>query len=375
MPAPAEPLLFVFDAHCDVVQAVCDRGVDLGRRQAATHFDLPRARSGGVRAQVLALFVDPSRFKGEPAWRRTRQMLTALERTAAAHPGRFALVRSAGAVRDGLRAGQVCGLLGLEGAHGLGTSEPRKVRSRLEWLMERGLRVFGLTWNNSNALAGAAVDGGGGLTRLGREVVGACQRHGVLVDLSHSSDETARDVLRVSRAPVFASHSNARALCEVPRNLPDDLLRAIGRAGGMVCANFYPGFLDARAFRAIAAGQAAFANRFEELERRFRTDPAGRMLAERRLARSAMREVPRVPLARVVDHLLHLLRTAGEGAVGLGADFDGMLLTPVGLEDVRCYPRLAQALRRRGVADEVVRGLMGENLLGLLERAEERGAR
>jgi len=366
---PRDP--FVFDAHCDVVQAVCDRGVDLGRRQRATHFDLPRAWRGGVGAQLFALFADPRRYPGEAAWRRTLELLRAMEGAAGARPRRLALARTGRQIRENLALGRVSALLGVEGAHGLGTAEARSVRARLDLLFERGLRCLGLTWNNSNALAGAAVDGGGGLTRLGREVVRACQRHGVLVDLSHASDATARDVLRLARrAPVFASHSNARALCDVPRNLPDELLREIGRGGGVVCASFYPGFLDARAFAAIEAGQARFAQRAEALERRLRAEPAARAVAERRLARLALRAVPPVPLERVCAHVEHLLGTVGERSVGLGADFDGMLLAPVGLEDASCYPRLARALRRRGHPAERVRGVLGLNLLRLFERAE-----
>lgn len=365
---------FVFDAHCDVAGAVCDRGVDLSRRQRATHFDLVRARRGGVGAQVFAMFADPARYPGERAWRRTVRMLEALEGQAAAHPDRLRLARTARELREDRPSGRVSGVLGVEGAHGLGAGGPGKARARLELLLGRGLRVFGLTWNNSNALAGAAVDGGGGLTRLGREVVLACQGRGVLVDLSHASDRTARDVLRTARGPVVASHSNARALCDVPRNLPDDLLREIGRGGGVVCANFYPGFLDLRAFQAIQAGEAASRGRFEELERRLRGAPLALAVAERRLAFAAMRRVPVVPLSRVVAHVEHLLETAGERSVGLGADYDGMLLTPSGLPDASSYPRLAAALRRRGHGPGVVRGVMGENLLALLERAEE-GAR
>lgn len=353
-----------------MVQAVCDRGVDLGRRQRATHFDLPRARAGGVGAQIFAMFADPARYRGEAAWRRTLEMLEALERAAEKHPRRLSIARTAREIREDRAQGRLSGLLGLEGAHGLGSGDPKKVRVRLERLFDHGLRCLGLTWNNSNALAGAAVDGGAGLTRLGREVVRECQRRGVLVDLSHASDQTARDVLRRAQGPVFASHSNARALCDVRRNLPDELLEEIGRQGGMVCANFYPGFLDAQAFAAIMAGQAAFADRFEELERRLARDPAARMAAERKLARVAMRAVPEIPLARVAEHVDYLLRTVGTRSVGLGADFDGMLLTPTGLEDASCYPRLARALQRRNIPAELVRGVLGENLLKLVERAE-----
>ncbi|MBI5547796.1 MAG: dipeptidase [Deltaproteobacteria bacterium] len=359
----------VFDAHCDVVQALCDRGVDLARRQRATHFDLPRARAGGLGAQFFALFADPAHYRGAAAWRRTQQMLAALEAVAARHPDRLALARSAAEIRASWSQGRLAALVGLEGAHGLGSGDERRVLARFGRLVRHGLRYLGLTWNNSNALAGAAVDGGGGLTALGRRVVRACQCQGVLIDVSHSSDRTAWDVLALVRGQIIASHSNARALCDVPRNLPDDLLRAIGRQGGVVCANFYPGFLDERAFGRIAQNLRACAQKTREIEERYQDAPSRRMEAERRLALTTMRNVPRVPLSRVVEHIHHLVRVAGEHAVGIGSDFDGILLTPKGLDDVSAFPRLERALARR-LPESVVRGVLGQNLLRVVEQAE-----
>jgi membrane dipeptidase len=359
----------IVDAHCDVAQAMVDQGLDIGRRLRSTHFDLVRAREGGLAAQFFALFVSPDDYHGEAAWRRTRAMLEAVEAAARAHPRRLALARSAQQVRVHHRAGRIAALVGVEGAHGFGTSSPDLLLARLRLVAKRGVRYLGLTWNNSNAVAGASVDEGGGLTALGRRVVRECERLGVVVDLSHASDQTARDVLAMARRPVIASHSNARALCDVPRNLPDDLLRAIGRRGGVIGVNFFAGFLDAKVFAALEQRREAGVAQFEALRRRYQGNPGGLMTAEQRLVRASLRDLAPVPLSRLLDHVEHIVKVAGPHAVGLGADFDGMFLAPKGLDDVAAYPRLARELARR-FPKAVVRGILGENLLRVLEECE-----
>ncbi len=354
--------MFVFDAHCDILQAVSDHRLDLGRRQRTTHFDLPRARAGGVGAQVFVLFSDPEEFLGEPAWARTLALLEAFEALLARHPRRVVPARREADLAAAQSRGALAAYLGLEGAHGLGRTE--RALPRLRLLARRGLRYLGLTWNNSNAFAGAAADRGGGLTTLGVRLASACQELGVQLDVSHASDATVRDVLSLGR-PVLASHSNARALCDVPRNLPDPLLRAVGRGGGVVCANFFPGFLSPGLGGELARRQQSFAPTLAALTRRIPDDRPRRLRALRRAILRSLRTVPRVPLARVVEHVLHLVRVAGPHAVGLGADFDGMLLTPRGLESAADCPDLERALRRQLPAD-VVRAVMGGNLRRLL---------
>jgi membrane dipeptidase len=361
--------LFVFDSHCDVALAMLDRGVDIGKKQRRTHFDLHRARAGGIGAQFFALFADPSEVSGAGAWRRTRALLAAVESAAAAHPQLLALVTTASAIQQQRAAGRLAGLLGMEGAHGFGTRSSDLLLSRLAWLAKRGLRYLGLTWNNSNVVAGAAVDGGDGLTPLGRRVVKECERRGILVDVSHSSDATVRDVLACSKKPIIASHSNARALCDVPRNLPDELLRAIGRRGGVVSINFFPGFLSKRVADELEVRYGRWAPGVALLAERYKDDLDRRREAQVRLIRRSINGVPRATLAQVVDHVSHVARVAGRHAVGLGADYDGMLLTPDGLEDASAYPALAEALSRRFSAREV-QGITGENLLRVVGEVE-----
>ena len=213
------------------------------------------------------------------------------------------------------------------------------------------------------------MDGGGGLTPLGRQLVRKLQSRGVLIDLSHSSDQTAWDILKQTKKPVLASHSNARTLCDVPRNLTDELLRAIGSQGGVVGVNFYTAFLDERVEAEADEIRKCWAPKVKAINERYAADPGRRMAAGRKMAERALRNVRAVPLARVVQHIEHLVRVAGPHAVGLGADFDGMLLTPKGLPDVSAYPTLERALARR-YPQPVVRGILGENLLRLLAEVE-----
>jgi membrane dipeptidase len=359
-----QPPFPIVDAHSDIAQVMLDERRDIGRRLRSTHFDLGRAARGGLAAQFFALWVQPDAYPGGRAWPRVRALLGAVARAAAAHPDRIGLATSAAEVQAHRAAGRLAAVLALAGAHGLGTADPRAALARVAWLAARRLRCFGLTWNNSNPLAGAAADGDGpGLTPLGRRVVRDLERRGILVDVSHASDQTVRDLLTIARRPILASHSNARALCAVPRNLPDELIRAIAAGGGVVCANFYAGFLDLSTFERLTRLKTARDARAHPARAR---DPVRRHAADRRRARAALRSLPPVPLARLVQHIVHLAAVADPAHVGLGSDFDGMWLPPRGLDDVAALPRLVAALRPHFSADELA-GILGGNLLRLLE--------
>jgi len=186
----------------------------------------------------------------------------------------------------------------------------------------------------------------------------------VLVDVSHASDRTVRDVLARATRPIIASHSNARALCPVARNVSDDLLRAVGAGGGVVCANFFAGFLDIPTHQRLQRLKAEYAARVARLTRR-PADPARRSRSERLLVRAACRRLPQVPLRRLVEHIVHLAAVAGPAHVGLGSDFDGMMMPVAGLEDVAALPRLTEALLPH-FSEAEIRGILGGNLLRLL---------
>ena len=340
----------VIDTHSDLTLRLVDEpGFDIGARHDDGHEDLVRMREGGLDAQVLAVWVKPSLFRGEAAWQRTEAMLEAIHAAAEAHPDRARLVRTAAELRAAEAEGRTALLVAVEGAHALGTFEDEAlVMDRVRELSRRGVRSMTLTWTCSNPLAGSSGDAGRGrgLTRLGRRVVALMNDLGMVVDVSHVSDPTFFDVLEASRVPVLASHSSCRAKADNPRNVTDEMLRALAEKGGAVCINFYSGFLD-----------------------------DGWMAARRRSKRKGGEvDLPPVPLAVLVDHIDHAVKVAGVDHVCLGSDFDGVRGLPAGLEDVSHLPALTAALLERGYAEEDVAKILGGNVLRVMEAAE-RGAR
>jgi membrane dipeptidase len=272
-------------------------------------------------------------------------------------------------VRTAKREGKVAIFIGVEGGHAIEGS-----LDGLRELYDRGARYLTLTWNNGNSWAGSSIGVGatptGGLTPFGRDVIREMNRLGMLVDLSHVSDSTFFDALAVSTVPVIASHSSARALNDVPRNLSDAQLVAIAKNGGVVNVNFYSRFLD-----------PAFQTRVEEVERtvaqRRRAlgegaeSEAGRARI-RALRDSLMATVPPTPFSVLIDHFDHIAKVAGVDHVGIGSDFDGVSALPTGMEDITALPRIAQGLLDRGYSDDDVRKMLGGNMMRVMTQVLDR---
>jgi membrane dipeptidase len=305
-----------------------------------THTDLRRLAAGGVDAQFFSIFPHP-RYASEPggAHGRALAMLEATCEQIRRHPDRLALARTAADVRRIDAEGKIAALLGLEGGHALEDD-----LSKLRDFQARGIRYMTLAWSNTNGFADSSGDAPrhGGLTDFGREVVREMNRLGVLVDISHVSDETFRDAIETSRAPVIASHSSARALVANPRNLDDEMLRAVARNGGVVMVNFGGSFIDAR------------------------KNGAWNVLADA----AANVGLSPVPLALLIDHIEHVAAVAGIDHVGLGSDFDGTVFMPEGARDVSAFPNVTAALLARGHPEGDVRKILGGNALRALEAAE-----
>jgi len=345
----------VVDAHNDVVTKVLDDGYDLDVRHAAGfgpgegQTDLPRLVESGITAQFLAAWVDAPYALERPgaAFARALRYFDAIDDFVGRHPDRLVLGTDAASVRRAKREGRLAIFVGVEGGHAIEGS-----LDRLRELRRRGARYLTLTWNNGNDWAGSSIGVGdtrtGGLTDFGRDVVRELERLGMLVDLSHVSDETFDDALAVASGPVVVTHSCAQALCDHPRNLTDDQLRAVAGSGGVVGVNFYARFLD-RAFLAAAVGRGAAA------------------AAAAAVADSP--PLPVVPLARLAEHVEHVARVAGVDHVALGSDFDGVSALPAGMEDVTCLPRLAELLLERGFGDDDLRKFLGENMLRVMDAA------
>ena len=353
----------VVDGHNDLAWKLrTDAGGDLDAADpsgalSGYHTDIPRMLEGGVGGQFWSVYA-PADIP-EP-FERTIDQIALVEAMAARDP-RLELARTAADVRRIRAEGHIASLMGAEGGHSIEGS-----LEHLEVLFTRGVRYLTLTHSDTLPWADSATDDPqhGGLTDFGRSVVQQMNRLGMLVDLSHVSADTMRDALAASSAPVIASHSNAAALAPHPRNIPDDVLREIGRGGGVVMAVFFPGFVVAETAAAmeemfgtwrrirveLAGDEAAIAAEMERIEGSLDLDVGG--------------------VGDVVDHIEYIAGVAGIDAVGLGSDFDGMTLAPVGLEDVSCYPAITDELLRRSWAEPDIRKVLGENSLRVLEAAE-----
>jgi membrane dipeptidase len=355
--------LFVFDGHTDAPTRLWESPCDLRGECPDRHVDLPRLRRGGVSGLVFAFFV-PSHFSpadglahAETLHRLTRDQL---------EPGELELATTPAELDAMVERGAVAVVLGLENGRPLG------VPGALERLLAMGVRLVTLTHVGTHEWCDAAGDdeAHGGLSLQGEGIVRQLNRAGILIDVSHVSDRAVEHVLSVSEAPVVASHSSARALCDHPRNLTDELARSIARRGGLVMVNAFPVFLDPAAERANRERMAHLREPMRALEEAYAGRPGD--LAAARVQLISPYPQPRVPLATYVDHVMHLLSVAGEEGVGIGTDFDGIPETPVGFEDAACFPALVSALRERGLDDRVLRLVMGESFRRVWRRVATR---
>jgi membrane dipeptidase len=332
--------------------------------------DITRLRRGGVGAQFWSVFV-PGEMQGSMAVQATLEQIDIVRQMAERYPQDFELAYTAADVRRIHKSGRIASLIGIEGGHQINNSLPV-----LREMYVAGARYMTLTHFANTAWADSATDApkNHGLSAFGREVVHEMNRLGMLVDLSHVSAETMRSVLETTEAPVMFSHSSARGIVDHPRDVPDDVLRLVQRNGGVVMVTFYPGYVSAARNRWDADYAAERA--------RYASPPfAGIYIGQPDRAKAALDEwvkahpAPQVTLAEVADHIEYVRRVAGVDHVGLGSDFDGIPVTPVGLEGVDKYPDLLVELMRRGWTDEEIAKLAGENILRVLAGAESVGVR
>jgi membrane dipeptidase len=325
------------------------------------HTDIPRLRKGGVGAQFWSAFVPANtRRKGE-AVRLTLEQIDLIHRFVKAYPDAFELALTADDVERARKNGKIASLIGVEGGHSIDNS-----LGVLRCLYDLGVRYMTLTHSETLDWADSATDApkSHGLSPFGEQVVREMNRLGMLVDISHVSAETMRHALKVTRAPLIASHSSAYALAEHPRNVPDDVLGLVKQNGGVVMVNFFSGFVVPEAARAM---KDMFAE-VRELQKKY---------PDQREFRTAMTQwrkehpIPTGSVHNVVDHIEHIIKVAGADHVGLGSDFDGITTTPRQLEDVSCYPYVTQELLNRGHGKEEILKILGGNVLRVLRRAEE----
>ena len=353
----------VIDGHTDVPTRLWEAPVDLGKPQKDRHIDLPRLKRGGVDAAVFALYIPPS-LSAERGWEHALALHRATETALEGLAGQMEIVTTAEDVRRASYRGVVGVILGLE------NGRPLLVPGALEACAKMGVRYVTLTHNGTHEWCDSGSDAPthGGLSGEGERLVREMNRHGILPDVSHVSDDAVLHVLDVSAAQILASDSSARALCDHSRNLPDELVREIARKDGVVMANSYPPFVDPAASQADKERGKLIRPQLEATEELYMSDPGAHW--EERARILAEHPLPEVPLDRFVDHLIHLVDVGGEEHVGIGSDFDGIPDTLVGFEDASRFPDLTAALLARGVDKAGVRLILGENFLRVLRDAE-----
>jgi membrane dipeptidase len=346
------------------------RHLPVGEGQAALMTDIPRLRAGHVGAQFWSVWI-PVSTQGFEAVQMTLEQIDLVKRMSAQYPADFAMAYSAADIRRIHKSRKIASLIGIEGGHQINNS-----LAVLRQMYDAGARYMTLTHTTNTPWADSATDAPvhHGLTPFGVEVVREMNRLGMLVDLSHVSPETMKAALSASQAPVIFSHSSARALDDHPRNVPDDVLRAVAANGGIVMVNFAPAYVssDRNHWEADQAAERT----------RFNSPPyAGLYIGQPERAKAALsaweaqHPMPVTTLAQVADHIEYIRKVAGIDHVGIGSDFDGIPDAPVGLEGVDRYPALLEELMRRGWSDADIAKLAGENLLRTFGKAEEVSAR
>jgi membrane dipeptidase len=357
----------VIDGHNDLPWMIREKAdlafekIDLRKEQKGLHTDIPRLRKGGVGAQFWSAYVPAESRKKGTAVRETLEQIDVIHRLVRTYPDVFEMAYTADDIVRIHKGGKIASLIGIEGGHSIDNS-----LAVLRSLYALGARYMTLTHSETLDWADSATDEpkSHGLSPFGEQVVREMNRLGMLVDISHVSAETMRHALRVTRAPLIASHSSAFAVAEHVRNVPDDVLKLVAANGGVVMVNFYPGFVVPEAARIMKDSfQQARA-----LREKFPDDKEFRAAM-----RAWVKEhpIPTGSVHNVVDHIEHIIRVAGIDHVGLGSDFDGINVVPKQLEDVSCYPVITQELLNRGYKKEQILKVLGGNALRVLRRAEE----
>jgi membrane dipeptidase len=352
----------VVDAHCDTLWKCTFRRYDISRSHSTGHIDLFKLKEGGVKIQVFAAFVHPSQTH-RGYLNLAMRMNDAFQNALAKYPSRLRLIKSKEdlQIKEGNGIGAI---FGIEGAHSLEGSI-----DNLYKFYDKGLRLVTLTWNNPNPFAdsSAANPMNGGLSPLGVKLVREMNNLGVIPDLSHSSGDTLKEVIKISKKPILVSHSCCKAICDIHRNLTDTQIKMIASSGGVIGVNFFPLFLDDNCRKVFMDKDHKRLTAFTEINRKYGARSSSAEREKRKLKRKMFDELPDVSYKRIVDHIERIISVGCEDCVGLGSDFDGIPITPAGMENAACLPRLTHEMLERGWDKNRVKKILGLNMLRLFK--------
>lgn len=366
----------VIDTHADTPQRFLEEGFDIGNTDPNDYgsISLDKAKAGNLGAEFFSIWVEPETNRGHFA-RQTLDLIDSVYQQANRHPSRMMMAFSVADIQLAHKEKKLAALMGIEGGHSI-ENDIHLLRD----FYRLGVRYMTLSWSNTNEWADSSGDINdpkvahhNGLTDFGKQVVLEMNRLGMMVDISHVADKTFWDAIATTKAPVIASHSSARALTNHPRNMTDDMLRAVAKNGGVVQVNFYSAFIDEN-YRKAAAAQAkqrdaAVKAHLDQLRAEGKT-PA--YLDSDKIEREWAAKIPRPPLKSLIDHIDHIAKVAGVDHVGLGSDFDGVSgALPQEIDSAADLPKITQALLDRGYKPEDIRKILGENLLRVFRQVEK----
>lgn len=365
----------VVDTHADTPQRFLDQGFDIGSTDPNDigHISLDKAQRGNLGAEFFSIWVDPETNQGNFA-KHTFDLIDSVYLQAARHPDRMVMAFSPNDIDRARKEHKLAALMGIEGGHSI-ENDIHLLRD----YYRLGVRYMTLSWSNTNEWADSSGDiddpkiqHHNGLTDFGKQVVLEMNRLGMMVDISHVADKTFWDAIATSKAPVIASHSSARALVDAPRNMTDDMLRAVAKNGGVVQVNFFEGFIDEDFRKAMLAQQkdqaAAIQKYMEQLKAEGK--PVNYVDLDS-IGRQWLAKIPRAPLKSLIDHVDHIAKVAGIDHVGMGSDFDGVSgATPQGIDSAADLPKITQALLERGYGPEDIKKILGGNLMRVFREVE-----
>jgi membrane dipeptidase len=356
------------DTHNDILSSSVLEGKDISHRLMTGHSDLDRWKEGGLDVQFFSVWTDKTPRNKEGFFKDANQEIDSLEIITLRNHLRMTLATTYKQVKKGIRQQKLVALIGVEGGHMIEDD-----LNKLDSLYTRGMRYMTLTWNNSTSWATSAMDETQhadslqhkGLTEFGKKVIRHMNELGIIVDLSHTGEQTFYDALGVTSKPVLLSHSSVWNICPVFRNVKDDQIRAVAKNGGVICVNFYSGFIDSNFAKKMAELEGTEGKRIKDsLGKGY--DAAKLNLIWNKYFSERL-EPYRPTISKLLDHIDYIVRLVGDDYVGIGSDFDGVSSLPVGMEDVTKYPRITEELKRRGYSNKSIKKILGGNVLRVMK--------